>query len=193
MEERYPFLVMRVLTGAVIAAATLLPVGAFVADPAASRVEFFVRDNRGGFAGVVRAMEVRVAVREDGDAFAADVEARFDAASLTTGNGLRDSQMRREFLQTDRHPVILFHGTAVPQARPGGLPFPATLRGTLTLRGVSREVEIPLRVTALADAYLAEGRLTIRLSEFGIPVPRFLIFVAEDPVAVSFKIRLVRR
>jgi len=184
---------MNLRIAAAIAAATFLPVGTFVADPQASRVEFFVRDNRGGFTGVVRTMDVRAVVREDGDSFAAGVEARLDAASITTGNGLRDSQMRRDFLQTDRHPLITFRGSATPQVPPGGLPFAATLRGTLTIRGVSRDIEIPLRVTALADSYHVEGRVTIRLSEFGIPLPRFLIFVAEDPVAVSLKIRLERR
>ena len=43
---------------------------------------------------------------------------------------------------------------------------------------------------ALADAYLAEGQVVVRMTEFGIPIPRFLIFAAEDPVTVTFKIRL---
>jgi len=66
------------------------------------------------------------------------------------------------------------------------------LSGTLTIRGVSRDVEIPLRVTALADRYLADGQVTLRLSDFRIPIPRFFIFVAEDPVVVTLKIRLTR-
>jgi len=186
-------LVASLVAAAATAATTLLPVGSFVADPEASRIEFFVRDNRGGFTGVARNVDVRAAVREEGDMFTAGVEASLDAASITTGIGLRDTQMRRDFLQTDRYPTITFRGTAAPRDRPGGLPFATVLRGTVTIRGVSREVEIPLRVTALADSYVAEGRLTLRFSEFGIPIPRFLIFVAEDPIAVSLKIRLQRQ
>jgi hypothetical protein len=58
---------------------------------------------------------------------------------------------------------------------------------------VTREIEIPLRVTALADSYLAEGQATLRMSDFRIPIPRFLVFVAEDPVQISLRLRLIPR
>ncbi|MDR7554093.1 MAG: YceI family protein [Armatimonadota bacterium] len=174
-------------------AATLVPVGAFQIEPGASRVEFVMRDNRGGFTGGTDRVTGTVHVRQvDGDAFAATVEARVDARALSTGIGLRDAQMRRDFLQTDRYPEIVFRGTVVPQGRLTALRIPAMARGTLTIRDVTREVEIPLEVTALGDAYLATAETTIRLSAFGIPIPRFLIFVAEDPITVRLQVRLRR-
>ena len=178
---------------AVLAAVSLIPLGSFELDPDGSRLEFAVKDNRGGFTGVARAVEARAVVREQGESFAADVDLRIDARKITTGIGLRDGQMRRDFLHTDRFPLITLRGTALPGDRPGALPFAARLRGVLTIKDVTREVEIPMRVTALADAYLAEGQVVLRLSEFGIPVPRFFIFVAEDPVTVTFKIRLTSK
>lgn len=185
---------MRMLFATLVLAATsLLPAGAFALDDDKSRVEFHVRDNRGGFTGVVRNVDARIVVREQGDAFSADVEVRVDARTLTTGVGVRDRQMRRDFLETDRFPTITFRGTAVPRSRPGALAFPAVLRGSLTIKDVTREVEIPLRVTALADSYLADGQVMVRMSDFRIPIPRFLVFVAEDPVEIALKVRLVSR
>lgn len=184
---------MQSILVAVLAAVSLVPLGGFALDADASRLEFAVRDNRGGFTGVARAVEARAVVREQGESFAADVDVRVDARRITTGIGLRDSQMRRDFLQTDKFPFIVFRGAAVPRVRAGALPFAVRLRGALTIKDVTREVDIPMRVTALADAYLAEGETVVRLSEFGIPVPRMFIFVAEDPVTVTFKIRLVSK
>lgn len=181
---------MRGIALTILTVLALLPLGTFTLDPAHGRVEFLVHDNRGGFTAVAHEVEARATVQEQGESFRADVEVRIDARRITTGIGVRDTQMRRDFLQTDRYPFITFKGTAIPRGRPGALPFPAALRGTLTIRDVSREVEIPLRVTALADAYLAEGQVTLRMSDFGIPIPRFLIFVAEDPIVVRFKVRL---
>jgi polyisoprenoid-binding protein YceI len=66
------------------------------------------------------------------------------------------------------------------------------MRGSLTIREVTREIDMPLEVIALADEYRATGEVTIRLTELGIPIPRFLIFVAEDPVLVRLRIRLKR-
>jgi len=47
----------------------------------------------------------------------------------------------------------------------------------------------PVRVTALLDSYLIEGTTTIRMTDFTIPIPRFLIFVAEDAVQVTLKLK----
>ena len=184
---------MRSLLLALLAATSLVPLGTFGLDGERSRVEFHVRDNRGGFTGVARDVEARVVVREEGEGFAAQVDVRIDARTMTTGSNVRDRQMRRDFLLTDRFPAITFRGTATSPARPGALAFPASLRGELTIRDLTRELAIPLRVTALADSYLAEGEVTVRMSDFRIPIPRFLVFVAEDPVQVTLRLRLVPR
>lgn len=173
----------------IAAVLSLLPTGTFAIDPAASHVEFFVRDNRGGFPGVVRDVEATAAVREQGETFAADVDVRIDARTIATGIGLRDVQMRRDFLTTDRFPFITFHGNAVPIDRPGALAFRAVLRGSLTIKDTTRDIEIPVRVIALRDVYLVEGKVTIRMSDFRIPIPRFLFFVAEDPVEITLNVR----
>lgn len=175
---------------ALAAAMSLLPVGTFQLDPAASALTFIVRDNRGGFQGEARRVEAAVRVEETDGGFSAAVEARIDARSLTTGLGLRDAQMHRAFLQSDRYPDITFVGTATPRDPVTGLSFRAQVRGRLTIRGVTREVEFPVRVVALRDAYLVDGALTVRMSDFGIPLPRFFIFVAEDPVQVTLRLRL---
>jgi len=178
---------------ALVAAATLLPTGSFGLDRGGSRVEFFVKDNRGGFTGVVHDVTATVTVKERDGGFSGDVEARIDARTIATGIGVRDRQMRADFLETNRYPSITFRGTVAPAERPGGLPFRAILKGRLTIKATSRDVEIPVRVTALKDAYLADGQLTVKMSDFKIPIPRFLVFVAEDPVTITLKVRLVER
>jgi len=180
---------------ALIAAATLslLPTGTFALDPAASRVEFFVSDNRGGFTGYAPTAEATAVVHERDGTFDADVAVQIDARKITTNNGIRDGQMHRDFLQTARFPTITLVGSArlVDTVRAG--PFGVMLRGRLTIKDQTRDIQIPLRVIALRDVYLAEGKATMRLSDFRIPIPRFLFFVAEDPVNVTLKVRLLAR
>ncbi len=170
---------------------SLLPTGPFALDPAGSRVEFFVKDNRGGFTGIARDVQATAVVREQDGAFVGDVDARIDARSITTGSGLRDGQMRREFLVTDRYPAITFRGTAVPVDAVTALSFHAAMKGLLTIKDVTREVEFPVRVTALRDSYLVDGKVTVKMTDFNIPVPRFFIFAAEDPVEITLNIRFV--
>lgn len=175
------------------AALALLPTGLFALDPAGSRVEFFVKDNRGGFTGVAQDVQATAAVREQDGTFAADVDARIDARTITTGSGLRDGQMRQAFLVTDQYPIITFRGTAVPVDAVTALSFHAAMKGQLTIKDVTREVEFPVRVTALRDIYLVDGRVTIKMTDFHIPIPRFFIFAAEDPVEITLKVRFVAR
>jgi polyisoprenoid-binding protein YceI len=176
-----------------VQAQTLLPVGAFRVDPADSRVEFLMRDNRGGFTGSTDRIEGTATVRKtDPDLYEAAVDVRIDARTLTTGSGMRDGQMRRDFLQTQRFPFIMFRGTTSARERVTAGTLRAALRGALTIREATREVEVPIEITALADEYRASGEVTVRLSEYGIPIPRFLVFVAEDPVTVKFRVRLRR-
>ncbi len=177
----------------VAAVLSLVPTGEFRLDATASRIEFFVKDNRGGFSGVVGDVSASATVREQGSSFSGDIEVQIDARTITTGIGLRDGQMRRDFLETDKFPFITFRGSVAPADRIGALPFRALLKGKLTIKQVMRDVEIPVRVTALRDTYLAEGQVTIRMTEFNIPIPRFFIFVAEDPVTITLKVRFEQK
>jgi polyisoprenoid-binding protein YceI len=173
----------------VAAGLSFLPTGSFVLDPATSQVEFFVPDNRGGFTGIARNVATTVAVQERDGTFAGDVGARIDARSITTGSGLRDAQMHRDFLMSDQYPVMTFQGTAVPTGSLAALSFPARVTGQLTIKGTTHDVEFPVRVIALQDIYMVDGKFTLRMTDYGIPIPRFFIFAASDPVVVTMRLR----
>jgi len=183
---------MRLLAAlaAVLLAPPSLPVGAFALRPPESLVRFIVRDNRGGFVGETREVSGTVVVRQGEGGYVAEVAAQVDARTIRTGVALRDAQMRSPgYLHTAAHPFITFSGTALaPAAAPPQ--FPALLRGQLTIRQVTREVEVPLNVTVQGNTYTAEGALVVRFTDFGLPVPRFLFFVAEDAVHITLQVRL---
>ena len=183
----------------IVQAPALVPVGTFRIEPDPQggttprpAVEFVMRDNRGGFTGSTDRVEGTVTIRAEGDGVVAAIEGRIDARTLVTGNGMRDGQMRRDFLRTDQYQFITFRGTATPRGSLTASLIRATMRGTLTIRDVTREIEMPLEIVALTDDYRASGEVTVRMTEFGIPIPRFLIFVAEDPVVVRLRVRLRR-
>jgi polyisoprenoid-binding protein YceI len=168
-----------------------LPAGPFEIVPGDSSVTFFVPDNRGGFTGHTTRVTGRVSVDppSDAEAYTAQVTAAIDARAITTDNPIRDGTMRAAFLRTAQYPTMTFAGTIT--ARPGlGIhPFPAAVRGRLTIRDATREMEFPATVTALAHEYLADASTSVRMADYGIPYPRAFIFVARDPVTVKLHIR----
>lgn len=170
---------------------SLVPVGPFDILPGDSSVSVMVPDNRGGFSGRTTQVsgQVFVAVQPGGDDYEAHVNAAIAAASLTTGNGSRDAAMRSSYLKTDEFPAIAFEGTA--SARPGLAvrPFPASIRGRLRIRDVTRDEEFPATITAFGDEFVADAVATVRMADYHIPYPRMLIFAARDPVTVTLHIR----
>jgi polyisoprenoid-binding protein YceI len=89
------------------------------------------------------------------------IDGHVDAASVQTGNHIRDRRLRSEFFDTESYPSISL------QAR--GNRADRRLLGELSIRGVSRTVELGLTVEADQDGALclrAEGK--IRRSDFGL-------------------------
>jgi polyisoprenoid-binding protein YceI len=75
------------------------------------------------------------------------VDVIIGAASITTGSPDRDKHLRsNDFLDLDNHPEITFRGTRVVSH--AGSDF--VLAGELTIRGVTREVELAVEFDGLA-------------------------------------------
>ena len=168
----------------------LLPTGTFEIVPGESSVTFFVPDNRGGFSGHTTRVTGRVIVEspDGGETYTARVTAAIDAPSITTDSGLRDASMRATYLRTSQYPAITFTGTVTSHPGLGIHPFPAPVRGEVTIRDVTREEQFTATVVALAQEYLADVSASIRMADYGIPYPRAFIFVARDPVTVKLHI-----
>lgn len=177
---------------AATAVAQPAPAGTFAVVPGQSTVEFFVRDNRGGFVGRSDQLTGSLTVRRrDDGAYVADLDLSLDARTIRTGIGLRDDQMRGA-LGTGTHPFITFKGSAVAE-RITDATFDAAVRGTMTVRGVSREITLNAAVARAGDAYRGDAKTGVRMTDFGITPPRLLFLAAEDPVALTIHIETARR
>lgn len=121
---------------------------------------------RGKFKGV----EGKV-VLDPADLGTAQVDAKVDTRSVVAvGEGLYNAIVGKDFLQAEQHPHLIFKSTAVELNGTG-----ATLRGELTIRGVTRPIS--LQVSPLGRgrnpfaqkqmlAFRAEGELD--RGDFGI-------------------------
>ncbi len=73
------------------------------------------------------------------------VTARIAVASVNTGNERRDDHLRTpDFFAAEQHPYITFESTSVSE-RDGQL----IARGPLTIRGETREVELPIKLLGI--------------------------------------------
>lgn len=138
--------------------ATAVEPGLWRADRSRSAVGFRVRHfGVAAVRGQFESFACRVVAGDGG----LRIEGHVDVASVQTGNAIRDRRLCSEFFDTESHPAI----SLLADAEPGG----GCLHGQLTIRGVSRPLELALTVAADRDGALrlrAEG--TIRRSDFGL-------------------------
>lgn len=118
--------------------------------------------------------------------------------SLMVGNPLMAEHLRGEqWLDVAKHPTIVFEAQAVQNIRPQGARLLAEIRGTLTVKGVTREVTVPVSFTYLADKLGArvgdpkvQGDLLVLRTTFSINRSDFGIQAGEMTDKVSESINL---
>jgi polyisoprenoid-binding protein YceI len=134
---------------------TLVPPGTWEVDPSRSTVGFAVRHlkltkTRGRF------REVTGIVSCDADGVAS-IEGVVDVASIDTGDHRRDARLRADdFFDVERYPTIAVAAVSSPVSL-GDTP---TVCGTITVRGVSRPLDLEL--DALASPVNGNGDLRVR-------------------------------
>ncbi len=92
----------------------------------------------------------------------------FPAASLDSDNGRRDRDMRKS-LETDDYPTIRFElvGVTEDSTASDGEVW-VTLRGTLDIHGVTREVAVPAAVALAGDTVRLRSRFPLNLKDYQI-------------------------
>lgn len=123
------------------------------------------RGTLGGFTGTTASVRGALVGGTDLEAVRGWVEA--DAATLVTGNGRRDKDMRSS-LEVERFPVIRFDLAAVGAGAADADSIPVTLRGTFTIHGVRREQAVTGWVWRTGDQVRFRGRTPMNLRDYEI-------------------------
>jgi polyisoprenoid-binding protein YceI len=118
------------------------------------------------------------------------VRLTIDADSYNSNIGLRDEDVKENYLETEEFPVIVFTSTGIEDVKKSQSPEKAwgfTIRGVLKLHGVERELRVPVKVTYRGRKIAVEGSTRILLKDFNIATPSIFFFRAGENVEVSFR------
>jgi polyisoprenoid-binding protein YceI len=119
-----------------------------------------------------------------------------DLTTLQSDDGRRDRRLREIGLESDRFPRATFtlrEPVAVPAAGVRGQAVPVSLRGDLTLHGVTKSVEIPAQTRLNGGRIEVVGSLTFPFADFAIEPPNIAGFVSvEDEGTLEFLVVLAR-
>jgi polyisoprenoid-binding protein YceI len=89
-------------------------------------------------------------------------------------------------LDVGRFPEIRFSSQTVKGRQGADQAFELTIDGTLELHGVTKPLSFPVRVTLDGDTLVAEGKLAVRQTAFGIePVSVGGVVKVKDELAIA--------
>jgi polyisoprenoid-binding protein YceI len=114
-------------------------------------------------------------VYDEADVTKSSVKAVIKAASIDTGIEKRDAHLRNpDFFEVEKYPEITFESASVEKRGQG---FVA--RGTFTMHGVSKEIELPFTINGVrknpttgATTLGVSSRLTLNRKDYGIAFSR---------------------
>lgn len=140
------------------------------AIPAAALAEGTLRFDghatTGDFVGTTSSVSGAVLASADYASVRGWVEA--PVATLHTGNGLRDRDLRK-VMDVDRHPVMRYDLTgATLRSTAGTDSASVVLHGTLLLHGVTRAVDIPVTVVRSGDSARVTGTFPVDVTDYRV-------------------------
>lgn len=116
-----------------------------------------------------------------------------DMTSFDTGIGIRDKDMRKKYLETEKYPEAVF---LLEDARPTLLDHSTadTLRlavtGSMTLHGVTKDHVVEATLVPTTDGFSVVATFPLLLSDYDIAQPKRFLFTVDDEIRVEVHLNL---
>ncbi len=120
------------------------------------KIAFFSKDASGGF------KKMKGKVITNGDSIPTSFDLSIETASINTGNGVQNKHARSsEWFHSEKYPNIKFEGGEVISNDLG-----VTVKGKLTIHGVTKEIKLPLRVSTNETQYVYKTKFTVNRADY---------------------------
>jgi polyisoprenoid-binding protein YceI len=110
------------------------------------------------------------------------------AGSGKTGNDSRDKKMNKDILKVDQYTTVSF----APKTYTGTISVPGDstiqVSGVFTLLGTPHDLTIPMQIHIDGTKSTAKARFVVPYVQWGLKNPSFLIWKAENDVAIDLSL-----
>jgi polyisoprenoid-binding protein YceI len=160
--------------------------------------EVFLRENNRLFTavGVTPGVMGEIVLNRERPAESRIEEIVVDVQQFTSDSERRDRAIRRGYLESERYPHARLTNAkleGLPATITEGTPFHYTLTGDLTVHGVTRPTSWEGEARVVGDTLTGVARAQVKMSDFGIEVPRLLALRAADEVKLEIRYVALRR
>jgi polyisoprenoid-binding protein YceI len=108
-----------------------------------------------------------------------------DAASGNSGNGIRDSKMKRDVLESGRYPEIVFSPKRVSGFVAGKESSNVSVEGDFTIHGGTHPLTLNLQIAVHGAQVEAQVRFEVPYRSWGMKNPSTLFLKVSDTVQIA--------
>ena len=178
---------LRVATLAWVTLAMLVPAAAqqtqIKLDPARTRVEWTLGDVLHTVQGTFQLKSGTIVF--DPQTGAASGQVVVDATSGNSGNGMRDSKMKKDVLESARYPEIVFTPKHVSGYVAGQESSTVQVAGTFAIHGGTHDLTLTLPIVVKNTGVEAHTKFIVPYEEWGMKNPSTLFLKVEKTVQIS--------
>ena len=102
--------------------------------------------------------------------------------SLSFPKKLMQEHFNENYMESDKYPTAEFEG--VIQNIPDFTVAKTTelkVKGTMTIHGVKREIEVPISLTTSKDKVLGQSKFKVKCADYNVEIPKIVLKnIAED-------------
>ncbi|MDP4099347.1 YceI family protein [Paenibacillus sp. P96] len=117
-------------------------------------------------------------------------------AELDSGNAQRDEHLQTaDFLDVATYPEAQFEAksfTSLPTEWTEGEKVPVQMTGTMTVRGIEKEVTFDSEVVYSGGQLLLSGTTTVTFADFGLTNPHSVVLETENDIRVQLELVLTK-
>lgn len=144
------------------------------------------------FEGVTDHIDGYLVYQGDDPTSGSELYFEVDLRTLDTGIGLRNRQMREDYLHTDRFPYAAFKGRII-RATPSEEGISVDARGTMDIHGVKRPMQISGVISGRGETRRLRSRFEVTLGDHDIEIPQFMFLKIDEvmQLVLDFSLRPV--
>jgi polyisoprenoid-binding protein YceI len=168
-------------------ATTLAPAAELKISPTNSKITFVGTKSNGSHTGGFKQFSGTVTMDGD-DVAAAKVNVEIAVDSIFTDNNQLTNHLKSpDFFDAKTNPKATFESREIVQSKKGGVTH--EIKGNLTMRGVTKPVTIPVKVTKDANGVSIDGTFTVQKEDFNMTYGKGMI---NNDVKVTLAIKAAK-
>ncbi|MBL0358024.1 MAG: YceI family protein [Chitinophagaceae bacterium] len=153
---------------------------------AGSEVKFSIRNFGLTVNGSFKGLEGKISF-DPASITAASFNVSMEAATVNTGNGSRDRHLKKDdYFDVAKYQKLLFLSSKVTAAAGAGNYM---RQGSLTIKGITKQVSFPFTATAAANGYRFSGQFKINRSDFKVGGGSWVL---SDELTVSLNVSAIK-